>query len=138
MLLSDEQHDYPGYGGTASRCRVRLYLPAEGSGSDHYIVILTDEKGSHGTSITNLFEAIAARCMRKIPYPRPSERFFIKHYDHRHHPGGHDGQGHTEDFARVCFGVPQAQPDRYSYIHGLDPWQTGLQTHRQAERGNAH
>ena len=118
MLLSDEQHDYPGYGGTARRCRVRLYLPAEGSGSDHYIVILTDEKGSHGTSITNLFEAIAARVCGKFRIP-PERTVFIEHYDHRRHPGGHDGQGHTEDFARVCFGVPQAQPDRYSYIHGL-------------------
>ena len=117
MLLRDETHEYAGYWNTPSRCRVRLYLPAEGSGHDTYIVILTDDGQAEGTSITNSIESLAVPLCVKFSIP-PERTVFIEHYDHRHLPGGHDDLGHTEDFARVVFEVPEDRQGRFDYVHG--------------------
>jgi hypothetical protein len=118
MLLHDELHDFPGYFSSPSRCRVRLCLPAEGSGQDTYIVILTDDQKSHGTSITNAIESTAGPLCRKFNIP-PERTVFIEHYDCRHLPGGHDEIGRVEDFTRVEFLAPEAVQGRFEYIHGL-------------------
>ena len=118
MLLRDETHEYPGYFNTPSRCRVRLYLPAEGSGHDTYIVILTDDGQAEGTSITNAIESLAVPLCGKFNIP-PERTVFIEHYDYRHLPSGHDEIGRVEDFSRVEFEVPEGARSRSDYIHGL-------------------
>lgn len=119
MLLQDELHDFTGFNGSPSRCRVRVYLPAEGSGHDTYIVILTDDKDAFGTSITNMVEYLAAPlCAR---FRIPAERaVFIEHYDYRRATGRGQGTGQAESFSRVLFRVPAGgDKEAADYIHEL-------------------
>ncbi len=102
MLLHDVQHDFAGYHGSPSGCRVRLFLPAEDSGHDTYIVILTDDQNAHGTSITNAGDVIAGQVCRRFNLP-PERAVFIEHYDFRHLPPSHDNLRQTEDFFVVAF-----------------------------------
>ena len=116
-LVHDELLTFPGFGGTPSRCRVRLFLPPAEAQESGYIALLTDDAQAEGTSITNAAETIAATVCRRFNIP-PERAVWIEHYDFRHLPAGQDGSGHTETFARVSFRVPEAAGDRSDYIHG--------------------
>ena len=117
MLLRDETHEYSAHWNAPNRCRVRLYLPAEGSGHDTYIVVLTNDGQANGTSTTSSVESLAVPLCAKFNLP-PERVVFIEHHDQRHLPGGHDDLGRTEGFSRVVFEVPGDRKGNLDYLHG--------------------
>ena len=123
-LLHDDLLSFPGFHGCESRCRVRVFLPAEGSGSDAYIVLATDDDQAQGTSVTNAAEIIAAVACQRFNLP-PERLEFIEHYDYRHRPGGANAFGEAENFARISFSraTAAALPGALSPTLGLPSWQ---------------
>ena len=101
-LLHDELLTFPGNGGFASRCRVRLFTPPTEARESNYVVLLTDDHDSQGTSVTNAAETLAALVCRRWNVP-PERARFVEHYDFRHLDGGHDDLGRVETFAQVEF-----------------------------------
>ena len=101
-LVHDELLSFPGFGGVLSRCRIRLFVPPREARESGYVVLITDEQGSRGTSITNAAETVAALVCRRWNVPAERARF-VEHYDFRHLPGGCDDLGRSEVFAQVEF-----------------------------------
>ena len=68
-LASDYIHPYKDAGGSAARCRVRIYLPDEVR--DAPVVICSELPNNPGGSITNSAEVIAAGVIwaRELPTP---------------------------------------------------------------------
>ena len=74
-LTHDYIHEYEGYGGCESRCRVRLYQQAGQSP----VFMLEELNDNPGTSITNMAEVLAARhCPERLEEPDPFR--WIEHY----------------------------------------------------------
>ena len=116
-LILDEPLDFMGWNGSPSRCRVRLFTPPIEAKETGYIVMLTDDAGACGTSITNAAEQLAAILVGRFSIPEQRVTW-IEHYDYRHTPEGHDGSGHEQSFARVTFSVPTTAGERFDFIHG--------------------
>jgi hypothetical protein len=68
-LASDYIHSYKDAGGSAARCRVRIYLPD--NVRDAPVVICSELPNNPGGSITNSVEAIAAGVIRANELPTP-------------------------------------------------------------------
>jgi hypothetical protein len=69
-LASDYIHPYKDAGGSAARCRVRIYLPDDVR--DAPVVVCSEVPNNPGGSITNSAEVIAAGMMiqaNKLPAP---------------------------------------------------------------------
>lgn len=116
-LIHDEPLDFLGLNGSPSRCRCRLFTPPNEAHESGYIVILTDDAGACGTSITNAAEQLAAILCGRFHVPEDRVTW-IEHYDFRHTPDGHDGSGHEQTFARVRFSIPTEAGAKFDYIHG--------------------
>ena len=106
MLLREELFSFTGLGGSASRCRLRLFLPATESGDDTYIAVLTDDQDAGGTNITNAVEALTMDVCRRFNLPA-QRTVFIEHHDFRHRP-----------FAQITFAVPETASGRFDYSQG--------------------
>jgi hypothetical protein len=68
-LASDYIHSYKDAGGSAARCRVRIYLPD--NVRDAPVVICSELPNNPGGSITNSVEAIAAGVIQANKLPAP-------------------------------------------------------------------
>jgi hypothetical protein len=68
-LASDYIHSYKDAGGSAARCRVRIYLPE--NVRDAPVVICSELPNNPGGSITNSVEAIAAGVIQANKLPAP-------------------------------------------------------------------
>jgi hypothetical protein len=68
-LASDYIHSYKDAGGSAARCRVRIYLPD--NVRDAPVVICSELPNNPGGSITNSVEAIAAGVIQANKLPTP-------------------------------------------------------------------
>ena len=117
MLLREELFSFIGLGGSASRCRLRLFLPATESGDDTYIAVLTDDQDAGGTNITNAVEALTVDVCRR--FNLPAERtVFIEHHDFRHRPRSQYDPSQEETFAQITFAVPETASGRFDYSQG--------------------
>ena len=117
MLLREELFSFTGLGGSASRCRLRLFLPAKESGDDTYIAVLTDDQDAGGTNITNAVEALTMDVCRRFNLPA-QRTVFIEHHDFRHRLGKNDDPGQEETFAQITFAVPETASGRFDYSQG--------------------
>lgn len=117
MLLREELFSFTGLGGSASRCRLRLFLPAKESGDDTYIAVLTDDQDAGGTNITNAVEALTMDVCRRFNLPA-QRTVFIEHHDFRHRLGKNDDSGQEETFAQITFAVPETASGRFDYSQG--------------------
>jgi hypothetical protein len=68
-LASDYIHSYKDVGGSAARCRVRIYLPDNVRNAP--VVICSELPNNPGGSITNSVEAIAAGVIQANKLPAP-------------------------------------------------------------------
>src|ERR671920_1146733 len=68
-LASDYIHSYKDAGGSAARCRVRIYLPDDVR--DAPVVICSEVPNNPGGSITNSAETIAAGVIQANELPTP-------------------------------------------------------------------
>ena len=117
LLRKNETHEYNGWFDTPRRCRVRLGLPAEGSGHDAFIVISTDGNQTEGANITKAVESLAVPLCRKFDIS-PERTIFSEHHGRRRGDGGHDDLGRMEDFTRVVFEAPQEAKAHFDPIRG--------------------
>ena len=117
MLLREELFSFTGLGGSASRCRLRLFLPATDSGDDTYIAVLTDDQDAEGTNITNAVEALTIDVCRRFNLPA-QRTVFIEHHDFRHRLGSDGDPGREESFAQITFAVPETASGRFDYSQG--------------------
>jgi hypothetical protein len=85
-LASDYIHFYKDAGGSAARCRVRIYLPDDVS--DAPVVICSELPNNPGGSITNSVEAIAAGVIRADELPTPL--VWIEHWHKESTVGGQE------------------------------------------------
>ena len=117
MLLREELFSFTGLDGSASRCRLRLFLPATDSGDDTYIAVLTDDQDAAGTNITNAVEALTMDVCRCFNLPA-QRTVFIEHHDFRHSLARDDDQSQEETFAQITFAVPETASGRFDYSQG--------------------
>ena len=68
-LATDYIHPYESDDGIASRCRIRLYLPYEGT--DAAVVICSELPDTPGTSATGAAEQLAAEMISHFKLPSP-------------------------------------------------------------------
>jgi hypothetical protein len=68
-LATDYIHPYESDAGIASRCRIRLYLPYEGT--DSAVVICSELPDTPGTSATGAAEQLAAEVISHFKLPSP-------------------------------------------------------------------
>jgi hypothetical protein len=68
-LATDYIHPYESDAGVGSRCRIRLYLPYEGTGAA--VVICSDLPNTPGTSTTGAAEQLAAEVISHFKLPSP-------------------------------------------------------------------
>ena len=136
MLLREELFSFTGLGGSASRCRLRLFLPAKESGDDTYIAVLTDDQDAGGTNITNAVEALTMDVCRRFNLPA-QRTVFIEHHDFRHRLGNERrSRPGRKPFAQITFAVPETASGRFDYSQGQILGAPKVEVHRQAERGN--
>jgi hypothetical protein len=83
-LASDYIHSYMDTGGSAARCRVRIYLPD--NVRDAPVVICSELPNNPGGSITNSAEVIAAGVVRANELPTPL--VWIEHWPEEATDGG--------------------------------------------------
>ena len=117
MLLREELFCFTGLDGSASRCRLRLFLPSTDSGDDTYIAVLTDDQDAEGTNITNAVEALTIDVCRRCNLPA-QRTVFIEHHDFRYRSGTNDEPGQEETFAQITFAVPETASGRFDYSQG--------------------
>ena len=118
MLLREELFSFTGLGGSASRCRLRLFLPAKESGDDTYIAVLTDDQDAGGTNITNRRRSALRWTCVGVTISRRNAPCSIEHHDFRHRPGSQDDPGQEETFAQITFAVPETASGRFDYSQG--------------------
>lgn len=68
-LATDYIHPYESDAGIGSRCRIRLYLPYEGT--DAAVVVCSDLPDTPGTSATGAVEQLAAEVISHFKLPSP-------------------------------------------------------------------
>ncbi len=68
-LATDYIHPYESDAGVGSRCRIRLYLPYEGT--DDAVVICSELPDTPGTSATGAAEQLAAEVISHFKLPSP-------------------------------------------------------------------
>ena len=68
-LATDYIHPYESDVGTGSRCRIRLYLPYEGT--DAAVVVCSNLPNTPGTSATGAAEQLAAEVISHFKLPSP-------------------------------------------------------------------
>lgn len=68
-LATDYIHPYESDAGIGSRCRIRLYLPYEGT--DAAVVICSELSDTPGTSATDAAEQLAAEVISHFKLPSP-------------------------------------------------------------------
>jgi hypothetical protein len=68
-LATDYIHPYESDAGVGSRCRIRLYLPYEGT--DAAVVICSELPNTPGTSATGAAEQLAAEVISHFKLPSP-------------------------------------------------------------------
>jgi hypothetical protein len=83
-LASDYIHPYKDAGGSAARCRVRIYLPD--NVRDAPVVICSELPNNPGGSITNSVEAIAAGVIQNNKLP--TRLLWIEHRPEESTNGG--------------------------------------------------
>jgi hypothetical protein len=75
-LAKDYVHSYKGWAGEWSRCRIRLYLPYEGT--DAAAVICSELPDNPGSSVSDAAEQIAAEIIAGFKLPLPP--VWIEHH----------------------------------------------------------
>lgn len=78
MKMIDTVHDYEGYSGCASKCRIRIYQDPERR--PPRVVIATEVPDNEGTSVTNMAEHLVAEWTRDEQGGEPIETMWVEHY----------------------------------------------------------
>ncbi len=93
----DTTHNYGGYFGCASQCRIRVYHAPERPP----VVIATELPENQGTSVTNMAERLATEWARDEETGEAAEIVWIEHYPEERNRFGR--RVFEETFALVTF-----------------------------------
>ena len=95
---------------------MRVFTPPDQARENGYIVLLVDDESSHGTSMTNAAEELAAIVYGRYHIPEARTQF-IECYDYRHLERGHDELGRELSFARITFSTPTTAGEIFDFVH---------------------
>ena len=123
-LASDYIHPYKDAGGSAARCRVRIYLPD--NVRDAPVVICSELPNNPGGSITNSVEAIAAGVIQNNKLPTPPVWI-----EHRPEESTNGGEGTFELVVFSSYEVIERAP----YLGETRKW-IGDATWKQLDRAS--